>query len=339
MAWMSSNASLGVRLPANLDEETSALFGWLFETNRAVRYIDFCHFAISQGKRAIELLSGKEGVISRMAEPTPEKQYNLMFTVNAHRLLRSVPQQEERRSERRRSFCGPMVESEPVMEEAKEWGISGTSIAVKSSWAALVCLVVVIVVGSYAVSGSQERSIRSRLNHSLVLFDFKLFYDVRFGRKRSSKGEAEEDASSGSRHGGIRANGMVTANGSVKRSSDLAVYEQFERQVGGSHPRFSSCVRFDLLSCSAAFIGPAVSAFDLTFYFFLLLMSVGAEDRATGWSYFRQGCKAVLTQMQSGTDIDAERRSTSTLVPTQFSSGVYANVEYRHLRPLPRKKL
>ncbi|RWW75027.1 hypothetical protein BHE74_00016968 [Ensete ventricosum] len=161
--------------------------------------------------------------------------------------------------------------------------------------------------------------------------DFKLFYDVRFGRKRSSKGEAEEDASSGSRHGGIRANGMVTANGSVKRSSDLAVYEQFERQVGGSHPRFSSCVRFDLLSCSAAFIGPAVSAFDLTFYFFLLLMSVGAEDRATGWSYFRQGCKAVLTQMQSGTDIDAERRSTSTLVPTQFSSGVYANVEYRHL--------
>ncbi|RZR94046.1 hypothetical protein BHM03_00022662 [Ensete ventricosum] len=72
--------------------------------------------------------------------------------------------------------------------------------------------------------------------------DFKLFYDVRFGRKRSSKGEAEEDASSGSRHGGIRANGMVTANGSVKRSSDLAVYEQFERQVGGSHPRFSSCV-------------------------------------------------------------------------------------------------
>ncbi|KAJ8460749.1 hypothetical protein OPV22_033675 [Ensete ventricosum] len=141
---MSSNASLGVRLPANLDEETSALFGWLFETNRAVRYIDFYHFAISRGKRAIELLSGKEGVISRMAEPTPEKQYNLMFTVNAHRLLRSVPQQEERRSERRRSFCGPMVESEPVMEEAKEWGISGTSVAVKSSWAALVCLVVVV---------------------------------------------------------------------------------------------------------------------------------------------------------------------------------------------------
>lgn len=59
---------------------------------------------------------------------------------------------------------------------------------------------------------------------------------MRLGRKRLSKGEAEEAASSGSRYGGIRANGTVTANGSVKPSSDLAVYEQFERQVGGSHP-------------------------------------------------------------------------------------------------------
>nr|XP_018684526.1 PREDICTED: katanin p60 ATPase-containing subunit A-like 2 isoform X2 [Musa acuminata subsp. malaccensis] len=67
--------------------------------------------------------------------------------------------------------------------------------------------------------------------------DFKLFYDVRLGRKRLSKGEAEEEASSGSRYGGIRANGTVTANGSVKPSSDLAVYEQFERQERKIEPR------------------------------------------------------------------------------------------------------
>ncbi|CAL9198178.1 unnamed protein product [Musa hybrid cultivar] len=67
--------------------------------------------------------------------------------------------------------------------------------------------------------------------------DFKLFYDVRLGRKRLSKGEVEEEASSGSRYGGIRANGTVTANGSVKPSSDFAVYEQFERQERKIEPR------------------------------------------------------------------------------------------------------
>lgn len=77
---MFQNATLGVLLPTNLDEETTSLPGWIVESNRAVRYIDSYHFDVPQGKRAIELLSGKEGIISQMVETTPRKQYNLTFT-------------------------------------------------------------------------------------------------------------------------------------------------------------------------------------------------------------------------------------------------------------------
>ncbi|XP_043687345.1 uncharacterized protein LOC122638563 isoform X1 [Telopea speciosissima] len=77
--WMFRNASLGVLLPTNLDEETSPLPGWIVESNRAVRYIDSYHYSVPQGKRAIELLSGKEGIISQMVETKPQKQYNLIF--------------------------------------------------------------------------------------------------------------------------------------------------------------------------------------------------------------------------------------------------------------------
>lgn len=79
--WMFRNASLGVLLPTNLDEETSSLPGWIVESNRAVRYIDSYHFTVPEGKRAIELLSGKEGIISQMVETSPNKPYSLTFSL------------------------------------------------------------------------------------------------------------------------------------------------------------------------------------------------------------------------------------------------------------------
>ncbi|CAI8590845.1 unnamed protein product [Vicia faba] len=79
--WMFRNTSMGVLLPTNLDEETSSLPGWIVESNRAVRYIDSDHYAIPQGRRAIELLSGKEGIISQMVETKPEKPYTLTFSL------------------------------------------------------------------------------------------------------------------------------------------------------------------------------------------------------------------------------------------------------------------
>ncbi|KAF7852115.1 hypothetical protein BT93_L0511 [Corymbia citriodora subsp. variegata] len=79
--WMFRNTSLGVLLPTNLDEDTSSLPGWNVESNRAVRYIDSDHFSVPQGKRAVELLSGKEGIISQMVETKPEKDYTLSFAL------------------------------------------------------------------------------------------------------------------------------------------------------------------------------------------------------------------------------------------------------------------
>lgn len=78
---MFRNASLGVLLPTNLDEETSSLPGWIVESNRAVRYIDSYHFTVPGGKRAIELLSGKEGIISQMVQTKPNKPYRMTFSL------------------------------------------------------------------------------------------------------------------------------------------------------------------------------------------------------------------------------------------------------------------
>ncbi|PIN23440.1 hypothetical protein CDL12_03816 [Handroanthus impetiginosus] len=79
--WMFRNESLGVLLPTNLDEDTSSLPGWNVESNRAVRYIDSYHFSVPGGKRAIELLSGKEGIISQMVQTKPNKPYRLTFSL------------------------------------------------------------------------------------------------------------------------------------------------------------------------------------------------------------------------------------------------------------------
>lgn len=78
---MVRNASLGVLLPTNLDEEISSLPGWNVESNRAVRYIDSDHYTVPQGRRAVELLSGKEGIISQMVETAPDKEYTLTFSL------------------------------------------------------------------------------------------------------------------------------------------------------------------------------------------------------------------------------------------------------------------
>ncbi|CAH9076450.1 unnamed protein product [Cuscuta epithymum] len=79
--WMMRNESLGVLLSTNLDDETSPLPGWIVESNRAVRYIDSYHFRVPGGKRAVELLSGKEGIISQMVETKPNRPYIMTFSL------------------------------------------------------------------------------------------------------------------------------------------------------------------------------------------------------------------------------------------------------------------
>jgi hypothetical protein len=79
--WMFQNTSMGVLLPTNLDGETSSLPGWIVESNCVVRFIDSNHYAVPQGRRAIELFSGKEGILSQMVETKPEKPYTLTFSL------------------------------------------------------------------------------------------------------------------------------------------------------------------------------------------------------------------------------------------------------------------
>lgn len=79
--WIFPNESLGVLLPTNLDQDITSLPGWIVESNRAVRFVDSLHFTVPQGKRAVELLSGKEGIISQMVKTTQGKQYNLTFNL------------------------------------------------------------------------------------------------------------------------------------------------------------------------------------------------------------------------------------------------------------------
>ncbi|XP_072984326.1 uncharacterized protein [Typha latifolia] len=66
--------------------------------------------------------------------------------------------------------------------------------------------------------------------------DFKMFYNMKFGRKKETNQEVEE---SGSQHNnGNYSNGAIHANGSnKKKTSDLAVYEQFEQQERRSEMR------------------------------------------------------------------------------------------------------
>ncbi|KAA8519496.1 hypothetical protein F0562_013752 [Nyssa sinensis] len=67
--------------------------------------------------------------------------------------------------------------------------------------------------------------------------DFKMFYDVKFGRKREP--EKKDSAVSGQNDGKAICNGnssnvMSNGNGHVKNTSDMAIYEQYRSQDQGS---------------------------------------------------------------------------------------------------------
>ncbi|CAK9145325.1 unnamed protein product [Ilex paraguariensis] len=69
--------------------------------------------------------------------------------------------------------------------------------------------------------------------------DFKLFYDVKFGRKRESK--AKDVAANGhfndkkAEYNGDSLNVTSNGNGHVNNISDLAIYEQYRSQGSSTH--------------------------------------------------------------------------------------------------------
>lgn len=75
------NSSSGVLIPPNIEDDHSPLPGWMVESLKAVKYIDSAHFSVPQGRRAVELVAGKESVIAQVVRTIPGKTYVLSFAV------------------------------------------------------------------------------------------------------------------------------------------------------------------------------------------------------------------------------------------------------------------
>ncbi|KAK4600824.1 hypothetical protein RGQ29_010439 [Quercus rubra] len=75
------NTSWGVLIPPNIEDDHSPLPGWMVESLKAVKYIDSNHFSVPEGKRAVELVAGKESAIAQIVRTVPGKTYTLTFAV------------------------------------------------------------------------------------------------------------------------------------------------------------------------------------------------------------------------------------------------------------------
>ncbi|KAE7997380.1 hypothetical protein FH972_002021 [Carpinus fangiana] len=79
--YMMPNTSWGVLIPPHVEDDHSPLPGWMIDSLKAVKYIDSDHFYVPEGKRAVELVAGKESSLSQVVHTTPRKVYVLTFTV------------------------------------------------------------------------------------------------------------------------------------------------------------------------------------------------------------------------------------------------------------------
>lgn len=75
------NTSWGTLIPPNIEDTHSPLPGWMVESLKAVKYIDSVHFTVPQGRRAIELVAGKESAIAQVVRTIVGKTYHLSFSV------------------------------------------------------------------------------------------------------------------------------------------------------------------------------------------------------------------------------------------------------------------
>ncbi|XP_021277362.1 uncharacterized protein LOC110411501 [Herrania umbratica] len=80
-AYIFPNTPWGVLIPPNIEDDHSPLPGWMVESLKAVKYIDSDHYFVPQGRRAVELVAGKESAIAQIARTTIGKTYRLSFSV------------------------------------------------------------------------------------------------------------------------------------------------------------------------------------------------------------------------------------------------------------------
>ncbi|EOY31433.1 DUF642 L-galactono-1 [Theobroma cacao] len=80
-AYIFPNTPWGVLIPPNIEDDHSPLPGWMVESLKAVKYIDSDHYFVPQGRRAVELVAGKESAIAQVARTIIGKTYTLSFSV------------------------------------------------------------------------------------------------------------------------------------------------------------------------------------------------------------------------------------------------------------------
>ncbi|XVF74685.1 hypothetical protein PTKIN_Ptkin13bG0131600 [Pterospermum kingtungense] len=74
-------ASEGVIVPPHIEDDHSPIPGWIIDSLKAVKYIDSEHFFVPEGKRAIELIAGRESSISQIVKTDVGRSYALTFAV------------------------------------------------------------------------------------------------------------------------------------------------------------------------------------------------------------------------------------------------------------------
>ena len=79
--YMFPKADWGVLIPPLIEDDHCPLPGWIVDSLKAVKYIDIDHFTVSEGKRAVELVAGKESSISQTVKTIINKMYVLTFNV------------------------------------------------------------------------------------------------------------------------------------------------------------------------------------------------------------------------------------------------------------------
>ena len=71
----------GVLIPSRVVDDHSPLPGWMVESLKAVRYVDGGSAAVPRGRRAVELLAGRESAVAQVIRTVPGRRYALSFTV------------------------------------------------------------------------------------------------------------------------------------------------------------------------------------------------------------------------------------------------------------------
>ncbi|KAL9368642.1 hypothetical protein Peur_039841 [Populus x canadensis] len=79
--YMFPNTDWGVLIPPHIEDDQCPLPGWIVDSLKAVKYIDREHFTVPEGKRAVELIAGKESAISQTVKTIINKIYVLTFYV------------------------------------------------------------------------------------------------------------------------------------------------------------------------------------------------------------------------------------------------------------------